>query len=331
MHRPRYDDWSLPKGKLDGGEHPLAAAVREVLEETGVRGEPQLRLPEVAYTLPDGVPKTVRVLADAGRRRTGPVPWTPTEVDERGLAAAAARPSARLSYPDERAAARAGRRAAAGHRGDRAGPARARRRAQGVVAATTRCARSTSVGRAAGRPARRGAAPVEPRRLFAATPLRCRQTLEPLADRAGRPADRARTARSPSRPTPTDVPGQGEAGRGPAGSSCATAGRAVICSQGKVMPTLLATLHGEDDPAAVQDAEGHRLDAHLVRRPAAGRVAGSEPAPAPVPARGSARQKPTRSPVSHRARHSSSARGSQSPIAAAAPPASDSTQVRYQP
>ncbi|MFW3169460.1 NUDIX hydrolase [Geodermatophilus sp. CPCC 206100] len=36
VHRPRYDDWSLPKGKLDDGEHPLSAAVREVVEETGL-------------------------------------------------------------------------------------------------------------------------------------------------------------------------------------------------------------------------------------------------------------------------------------------------------
>jgi len=35
VHRPRYDDWSLPKGKLDSDEHPLVAARREVLEETG--------------------------------------------------------------------------------------------------------------------------------------------------------------------------------------------------------------------------------------------------------------------------------------------------------
>jgi 8-oxo-dGTP diphosphatase len=37
VHRPRYDDWSLPKGKLAGGEHPLTAGVREVVEETGIR------------------------------------------------------------------------------------------------------------------------------------------------------------------------------------------------------------------------------------------------------------------------------------------------------
>ncbi len=37
MHRPRYDDWSFPKGKMKPGEHPLVNAVREVAEETGVR------------------------------------------------------------------------------------------------------------------------------------------------------------------------------------------------------------------------------------------------------------------------------------------------------
>lgn len=37
VHRPKYDDWSLPKGKLDPGEHPTTAAVREVEEESGVR------------------------------------------------------------------------------------------------------------------------------------------------------------------------------------------------------------------------------------------------------------------------------------------------------
>jgi 8-oxo-dGTP diphosphatase len=37
VHRPKYDDWSFPKGKLDRGEHVTAAAVREVEEETGLR------------------------------------------------------------------------------------------------------------------------------------------------------------------------------------------------------------------------------------------------------------------------------------------------------
>jgi 8-oxo-dGTP diphosphatase len=37
VHRPKYDDWSFPKGKLDAGERALVAAVREVEEETGLR------------------------------------------------------------------------------------------------------------------------------------------------------------------------------------------------------------------------------------------------------------------------------------------------------
>ena len=36
VHRPKYDDWSFPKGKLEPGEAPRTAAVREVLEESGV-------------------------------------------------------------------------------------------------------------------------------------------------------------------------------------------------------------------------------------------------------------------------------------------------------
>ena len=37
IHRSRYDDWSLPKGKREPGEHLLETAVREVAEETGIR------------------------------------------------------------------------------------------------------------------------------------------------------------------------------------------------------------------------------------------------------------------------------------------------------
>src|SRR5579863_8202565 len=37
VHRPRYDDWSFPKGKAEPGEHLLRTAIREVAEETGLR------------------------------------------------------------------------------------------------------------------------------------------------------------------------------------------------------------------------------------------------------------------------------------------------------
>jgi 8-oxo-dGTP diphosphatase len=49
IHRPRYDDWSIPKGKLAAGESELEGALREVLEETGYRVRPGRPLGEVRY------------------------------------------------------------------------------------------------------------------------------------------------------------------------------------------------------------------------------------------------------------------------------------------
>jgi homoserine kinase len=49
VHRPRYDDWSLPKGKLDPGESFEQAALREVEEETGLRARLVRGLPSVEY------------------------------------------------------------------------------------------------------------------------------------------------------------------------------------------------------------------------------------------------------------------------------------------
>jgi len=57
-HRPRYDDWSLPKGKLDEGETIPAAAVREIAEETGFRAVLGRHLRTVRYPVAAG-PKTV--------------------------------------------------------------------------------------------------------------------------------------------------------------------------------------------------------------------------------------------------------------------------------
>ena len=59
IHRPRYDDWSFPKGKLDPGEHLAAAAVREVAEETGLRVRLGPPLSGQRYTMDSGVRKVV--------------------------------------------------------------------------------------------------------------------------------------------------------------------------------------------------------------------------------------------------------------------------------
>ncbi|HEY6297451.1 MAG TPA: NUDIX domain-containing protein [Streptosporangiaceae bacterium] len=58
VHRPRYDDWSLPKGKREPGEHLLTTAVREVFEESSVRPVLGPRLPTTEY-LAAGRPKRV--------------------------------------------------------------------------------------------------------------------------------------------------------------------------------------------------------------------------------------------------------------------------------
>jgi 8-oxo-dGTP diphosphatase len=62
VHRPRYDDWSLPKGKVDPGETEPVTAVREVLEETGYASALGRRLAAVSYPIEIGV-KHVRYWA----------------------------------------------------------------------------------------------------------------------------------------------------------------------------------------------------------------------------------------------------------------------------
>ena len=59
VHRPKYDDWSWPKGKRDPGEHVTATAVREVLEETGVEIRLGRPLPPQRYAVSSGRGKTV--------------------------------------------------------------------------------------------------------------------------------------------------------------------------------------------------------------------------------------------------------------------------------
>ena len=86
IHRPRWSDWSFPKGKLDPGETQIAAALREVEEETGLRVRLGPRLPDQHYEV-EGRPKVVAYWAAqpvnstdiSGNRRTDEVDdlrWT---------------------------------------------------------------------------------------------------------------------------------------------------------------------------------------------------------------------------------------------------------------
>ena len=80
VHRPRYDDWSLPKGKLETGESHIACAYREVLEETGVTPIFGPELGQAIYTVPEGK-KVVRYwAAKASDTPYGQI--DPAEIDE---------------------------------------------------------------------------------------------------------------------------------------------------------------------------------------------------------------------------------------------------------
>jgi len=100
VHRSRYDDWSLPKGKALAGEHVLLTAVREVAEETGIRVILGRRLPSTHYQMHGNRPKTVDYWAEkpADGTQAGFVPND--EVDRvawLGIPAALDR----LSYPHD--------------------------------------------------------------------------------------------------------------------------------------------------------------------------------------------------------------------------------------
>lgn len=81
VHRPHRKDWSFPKGKLEPGEHPVAAAVREVAEESGFHVALGRPLPTRRYDV-EGQPKQVRYWA-ATTLDDEPAPFFPTdEIDE---------------------------------------------------------------------------------------------------------------------------------------------------------------------------------------------------------------------------------------------------------
>src|SRR5690349_11658615 len=158
VHRPRYDDWSLPKGKLEEGESWEDAALREVEEECGLRCRLGRELPTAAYTV-RGRPKRVRwwvmsLVEDLGFEPNA-------EVDELRWAtpAEAART---LRYPGDRDLVGAVAACAGGARGRHHPPrrqphppgARGARPGRGRHAA--RPLRRRPLARASGRPRRRG-------------------------------------------------------------------------------------------------------------------------------------------------------------------------------
>jgi 8-oxo-dGTP diphosphatase len=92
VHRPRYDDWSFPKGKAEPGESDEDCARREVVEETGLRCELGAELASTEYRDARGRPKRVRYWAMRpvdGRfdshREVDEARWLPLEEADRTL------------------------------------------------------------------------------------------------------------------------------------------------------------------------------------------------------------------------------------------------------
>ncbi|OLT14241.1 hypothetical protein BJF78_19790 [Pseudonocardia sp. CNS-139] len=181
VHRPRYDDWSFPKGKLDPGETMPFAAVREVEEETGQTCRLGAFLRDVRYEVADGG-KLVRYWA-AEARGGEFVPGEETD-ELRWLAPAAAR--AQLSYAHD---------ARVLDRFVELGP-------PSSVIVLVRHARAGSrnqwdgdddlrplsgSGQEQAQQLGRLLALFGPERIVTAPPLRCRQTVEPLAEALGLP------------------------------------------------------------------------------------------------------------------------------------------------
>jgi 8-oxo-dGTP diphosphatase len=83
VHRPRYDDWSFPKGKRDGDETDEQTALREVREETGIACVLDRELGETRYRDNRGRPKIVRYwLMTPDPKESGPGFTPGDEVDE---------------------------------------------------------------------------------------------------------------------------------------------------------------------------------------------------------------------------------------------------------
>lgn len=187
VHRPRYDDWSFPKGKLDPGEHPLAAAVREVAEETGLHVRLGVPLTSQRYAVNGGRMKTVRYWV--ARVLDGPVggdvdAYQPNAEIDRVAWVPYAEALTRLTYPHDRATleeAHAHRRPTRPLIVLRHGQARARR-------TWTADDRRRPLVQAGHRQAARLVpmlAAYDVTRIVTSSSTRCVQTIEPYADLTG--------------------------------------------------------------------------------------------------------------------------------------------------
>ena len=97
IHRDRYDDWTLPKGKREPGETWQETALREVFEETGLRGELVAYAGAMGYTV-QGRPKVVLYWK---MKTPADQPFVPNEEVDRMVWLPVAEALTKMSYPDE--------------------------------------------------------------------------------------------------------------------------------------------------------------------------------------------------------------------------------------
>ncbi|WP_245836025.1 NUDIX hydrolase [Mycobacterium rhizamassiliense] len=228
IHRPRYDDWSLPKGKVDPGETAPVAAVREVLEETGHHAILGRRLVSVSYPIDQGVKKVYYWAA----RSTGGEFTPGKEVDEL-VWLSVDEAMKKLDYAQDRKVLR---------RFTKQPPDT---QSVLIVRHGTAGRKSRFKGDDTKRPLdKRGRAQAEalvPQLLafgatdvYAADRVRCQQTVEPLAEElgVGIHSEPALTEESYAKST--------KRARHRALDIAADGGTPVICTQGKVIPDLIA-------------------------------------------------------------------------------------------
>lgn len=228
IHRPRYDDWSLPKGKVDPGETEPVTAVREVHEETGYSSHLGRRLTAVSYPVEQGI-KKVRYWA----ARCVDGNFSPNaEVDElKWLPVSEA--LKHLEYPHDRKVLRR----FAKHPVDT--------QTVLIVRHGTAGSKSRFKGDDRKRPLdKHGRAQAESlvgvllafgaNALYAADRVRCHQTLEPLAEELGA------TIHDEALLTEEAYADNRKAARHRILDIAAAGGTPVICTQGKVIPDLIS-------------------------------------------------------------------------------------------
>lgn len=247
IHRPRYDDWSFPKGKLDPGETAMIAAVREVAEETGMRCVLGRHIARVTYPVP-GHRKLKRVDYWAAEAIDGE--FTPSDEVDKMMWVPPSRMLDELSYPMDRRVLRQFRRLPADTQTMllvRHAKAGRRKRYKG----DDRFRPLDEVGRKQAQALVANLLAFGGDHVHAADRTRCTQTVAPLAESLGvEVATEPALAEEAYRDDPA-------AGRDRARKIAAKNGIRVVCSQGKVIPDLLAWW-AEQDGVALPPARNRK-------------------------------------------------------------------------